>query len=159
MIMITNFFVGGAVGGAAGGAAFKKGVAAKAGAAIGKFGKSGFKKSGIKKSFAAGHNKKFAKLAIVSTDQAFKIGKISAFGAAGGKAGGIVAKKGAAKAAGAAGAKKAKKLAKKGFISTAAAKGGLKKGAIGKTSFKKGGVIGAKKGGKKFAAKAGALKG
>jgi hypothetical protein len=114
----------------------------KAGAAIKKFGKAGFKKGGFKKAFGAGHNKKFAKLAIVSHDQAFKFGTVAGFGAAGGKVGGLVAKKGIAKAAGAAGFKKGGKVGKKGFAVGGAAKGGFKKAAGAKGAFKKGGAFG-----------------
>lgn len=115
-----------------------------------KFGKAFVKKGGFKKTFGAGHNKKFAKLAIYSHDQAFKFGSAAGFGLAAGKAGGVAAKKGFAKAGGAAGFKKGKKFGKKGYAVGGAGKAGFKKGAFAKGAFKKGAAFGAKKGAKKI---------
>ena len=91
------------------------GAAAKGGAAIKKFGKAGFKKAGIKKVFASGHDKKFAKVAVMGHDKAFKFASLGGGFAMGGKAGGLAAKKGFAGKAGASGFKKGKKGFKKGF--------------------------------------------
>lgn len=120
--------------------------------------------------FASGHDKKFAKVAIMGHDKAFKFASLGAVGAAGGKAGGIAAKKGFAAAKGAAGFKKGKKGFKKGFagiidlnciwllsfiiilisiLAAGGAKGAFKKGGFAKGAFQKGGAFGAKEGIKK----------
>ncbi|KAI7691364.1 hypothetical protein SSS_07459 [Sarcoptes scabiei] len=83
---------GGLAAGMAAGAGFKKGGAAKGGGAIKKFGKTGFKKGAVKKLFGAGHEKKFAKI-VYGHDKAFKFASVTGAGAAGGKMGGLAAKK------------------------------------------------------------------
>lgn len=97
----------------------------------------------MKKIIGEGHDRKFAKL-VYGHDKSFKFATVSGAGAAGGKMGGLAAKKGLTAAAGSAGLKTGKKGFKGGFAAGGGAKAAMNKGNFAKGTLKKGAIIGGK---------------